>query len=644
MRRVALALLGAAWLVGCTNAGLERIPQPEKLRDDKLAVSGELCTLSPKTLSFPVRILFVVDASESMRVTDPADPVTGETGRERAVRESWTKLLAEGADDVRVGILRFSSEAQSRTVVDDDGDGIPESYFTAAAPTLTAATAALGSTDRTTNYVNALSEAHYELRTELLAASQESLPLSKYVVVFLSDGLPDVDDSQAAAASLDNVRDAVRSLRDLAKLFRVGDFAFHTAYLSAGQGPAQDVGAQALLEEMATLGGGTFRSFPSGEELNFLFVDFSVVRRVFTLRSLVAVNANAAVDSAQLTALDLGIVPAVPGVGTDLNRNGLLDCGEPLTDTDGDGLADIVELYAQTDLFARDTDDDGLGDRIEWDLGRIAGQGTAGLDPRNPEDSGCFVPSLCVDDDDDGECDCVADSDGDGACDCQTDPDVPCADDAGHDCVDLDEDGRCDCPDLDADGLCDWSDKDGDGLRDCEEVFYGTSQNGVDSDADGLPDPVEVRFRTSAVESDGFQDIDFDDTLNGLEVASASDPLCADLPLRPRGAYRYSLDTLGLFGDRTCYSFGIDNITLMATRQNRGAPSPGNGLNRVLIYAGEVSFDDAQSFARYRVACVEARWDPAGAFKNPPSGRMRLVEEDFVDIGDFDPDTHCKRP
>ncbi|MEZ4248684.1 MAG: hypothetical protein R3B99_10630 [Polyangiales bacterium] len=36
--------------------------------------------------------------------------------------------------------------------------------------------------------------------------------------------------------------------------------------------------------------------------------------------------------------------------------------------------------------------------------------------------------------------------------------------------------------------LRDWGDRDGDFLRDCEEIFYGTSQNGSDTDADGLPD------------------------------------------------------------------------------------------------------------------------------------------------------------
>ena len=37
-------------------------------------------------------------------------------------------------------------------------------------------------------------------------------------------------------------------------------------------------------------------------------------------------------------------------------------------DTDGDGLADIMEREINTDQFVRDTDDDGLSDRIEFDF------------------------------------------------------------------------------------------------------------------------------------------------------------------------------------------------------------------------------------------------------------------------------------
>lgn len=67
----------------CTDSSLEGLPPPPPpVADNKLAVSGELCTESPEDLVFPVRVLFLVDCSESMLVTDREDPLTGETGRE----------------------------------------------------------------------------------------------------------------------------------------------------------------------------------------------------------------------------------------------------------------------------------------------------------------------------------------------------------------------------------------------------------------------------------------------------------------------------------------------------------------------------------------------------------------------------------
>ncbi len=643
-------------LTACTEAHLEPIPLAPTYRDDKLSLEGELCTQVPASLVFPLRVLFVVDASESMAVTDPPDPVTGETARERAVRETWTDLLSQGAEDVRVGIIRFSSQAQSRTPVDLDGDSVPDSYFTSDATQLDFATTALSTTDRTTNYVNALSEAYFEMRTELSRADLESLPLSKYVVVFLSDGLPDVDDQEAAGASDANILAAVSHLRELADLFHVGDFSFHTAYLSAGQGPAVDQPAQELLQKMAQRGGGTYRSFPNGEELNFLFVDLSIIRRVFTLRSLTAVNLNTVVDYDQARSFEVGVPPEL---ALDLNHDGVVGCGEPMVDSDGDGLADVVEGFFGSDPLNRDTDDDGLNDRIEWDLSRTSGEDGFAFDPNDPSDAGCLVLSPCIDDDEDGFCDCRLDFDTDGVCNCVTDPETPCADDLGHDCVDEDADGWCDCPDVDHDGRCDYADSDGDGLHDCEELYLGSAQRGVDSDADGLPDPEEARAGTSPVEADAEQDLDYDATLNGTEVAGGTDPLCEDAAFRSRVAYRYTTETLGIFGAQTCYRFEIDNITLGSTAPNLetiagalgpdGIPYavsqwPGNGWNRILVFAGEVSFDDPTSFARYRVACVEASYQWFGDFKNPPSGRMRLTEDDFVDVGDFDPAVHCKRP
>ncbi len=701
VRRLLLVCVALAMLIvpgaGCTEARLEPIPPEPVYRDDKLAVSGSFCTREPETLIFPLRVLFVIDASVSMEVTDPPDPVTGEAGRQRAVRETYETLLDQGPEGVRVGVLRFSAQARSRTAVDLDGDSLPDTYFTADRDLLAAATDALGVTDRTTNYANALGEAYFQLRTEYLAADQESLPLSKYVVVFLSDGVPDVDAGGGRGNSFDQIEESVLALRELADTFRVGDFAFHTAYIATGR-ESSDSASRELLQRMADAGGGTFRDFPNGEELNFLFVDFTILRRLFTVKTLSAVNTNVTFDKAQIqlapqppnpladAGADAGLDFGFPDVGgadagadvgapsgpteppapnpnmfVDLNQSNYIDCGEPLVDSDGDGLADFAELAIGTDPLVPDTDDDGLNDFLEWDLSRD------GLNPLDPEDSQCFIANPCVDEDNDGLCDCVLDQDSDGLCDCAdfdnnndgipddqeagggplfTIPRTACADNLGRDCVDLDEDGRCDCPDVDFDGLCDYDDRDADGLNDCEEVFYGSAQNGNDSDADGLPDLSEVRFRMNPAKEDLLEDLDSDRTLNGTEALANTPPGCNDSEFRSRTAYRYELDQLPVDGARSCYEFDISNITLVPTVADPrdAARYPGNGWNRILLYAGEVAFDDPGAFARYRVACVMARYNPDGNYKNPPSGRMRLEELDFVEVADFDPDRDCKIP
>jgi hypothetical protein len=685
---VALTLLVCAAALAqtsCTEAKLEKIPPRPIFRDDKLSISGEICTREPETLTFPLRVLFVIDSSVSMDVTDPPDPVSGETGRERAVRETWTRLIGDGREGVRVGIVRFSAQARSRTATDINGDMLPDTFFTADENLLDTATRALRATDRTTNYVNALGEAYYEMRTELIGAELESLPLSKYVVIFLSDGVPDVDSSDERGDSRQAILDQVRALRELADTFRVGDFSFHTVYLSSGQ-ESFDQRAQSLLKRMADLGDGNFRSFPNGEELNFLFVDFTVLRRLFTLQTLSAVNLNAVKDFEQVPMIeeppddgmmaggaDMGMMgpdagATMPDMGTyprqapvpelsyvDVNSTGRIECGEPLADTDGDGLSDVAEHEIGTNPFLRDTDDDGLNDQLEWSLR------DDGLDPLDPEDSQCFIPNPCVDEDDDGFCDCVLDTDADGVCNCEEDDELRCQDDRGHDCVDeeLDEDGNivgdgfCDCPDFDEDGRCDYDDRDGDGLHDCEEVLYGTAQNGNDTDADGLPDNVEVRFGTNPAKADQLEDVDNDRTLNGIEVLANTNPVCDDTAMRSRTAYRYSVVERGLEGARSCYDFSIGNITLVPTLSSEARPGeepveparyPGDGSNRILIYAGEVSFDDPNAFASYRVACVEASYYPDGNYKNPPSGRFRLEEDDFVDAEEFDAEMHCKTP
>ncbi|MEZ4466782.1 MAG: VWA domain-containing protein [bacterium] len=590
-------------LLACSRADLEKIPKPPPPpRDDRLTIAGDLCTLPPSRRDFPLRVLFVVDASESMEVTDPPDPATGLTGREVAVATTWQRLLDQSPDQVKVGIVRFSAQAQSRTPVDADGDGLPESYFSANRDQLATATEALRFTDRTTNFRNALDEAYVELRTEMLRADEESSQRTRYVVIFVSDGLPDESGGEAGRNAADDLVAGVSALADLADLFDVGDFSFHSVYLSTDEGVVLDQPAQALLARMAEAGRGTYRSVPNGESVDFLHIDLTTLQRLFRLRSLVAINLNQATTSGQLPPTP---VPAIDDSAyKDLDLDARPSCGDLLIDSDGDGLADLVEQRIGTNPLDPDTDQDGVGDRLEWRFR------TSGLDPLDPTDTGCFVPDRA---------------------------------EAGL-CDDRDADGFCDCPDADADGRCDYADTDGDGLTDCEEVFFGSSQLVADTDADGLPDLVEQRLGTSAVDADGPRDLDWDGTANGVELLTGGDPLCDDAATRSESALDVTVAETGTQGASQCYRFRVGRITLLPTRPNAEADAPGNGQNRILLFAGEAAFDDPGAFAAWRVACVEARYLLEGDRKDPPSGRMALGDEDFVPLADFDAAIHCRRP
>jgi len=671
-RWAAAALL--AWMslaaAACTDAEFEKIPSPETRRADEMRISGDPCTQSPENLVFPTRVLFLVDSSISMEITDPPDPQTGVTDRQRAVRETWKRLVGDDGRDAKVGIVRFSAQAQSKTPVDEDGDSVPESYFTSDPEKLNGATEALSETDRTTNFLNVLGEAYFEMRTELEQADQESLPRTNYSVIFLSDGVPQSSGTSGREGSREQILGSVEQLRELADSYDVDEFSFHTAFLATGRA-AFDEQAEGLLEEMAQRGNGTFRSFPDGGELNFLFADLTSLQRAYTLRTMAAVNLNAVqdrrqipdpvpvtpeMDGADVDALGAGDLGGADGgqaepsfrrptppplTWVDLDNSSSVDCGEPMVDTDGDGVADLTERRIGSDPRDRDTDDDGLRDLLEWELR------DSGLDPKTPSKSKCYTPRPCEDENGDGRCDCILDSDDDGVCECKNDDLRECVGDTNRDCVDRDDDGWCDCRDRNEEGECQFTDTDGDGLHDCEEVFLGTAQRGNDTDADGLPDRVEARFDTNPAKEDLREDPDADRTVNEIEVLANTNPRCDDSRFRSRISYQYDISSTGFEDSKSCYDFEIDNMTLVPTLVGGGGGDreyPGDSWNRILLYAGEVAVDDPNSFATYRVACVMARYDPRNNYRDPPSGEVQLDESDFVEVRNFEPDEHCVWP
>ncbi|MEM6928843.1 MAG: hypothetical protein AAF602_18030 [Myxococcota bacterium] len=583
--KTVLAAATMLFVAACTRTTLAPLPEPpEPPFDNRLRIDGEVCTSNPESLVFPNRVLFLVDASESIRLTDPPDPVTGITRREAAVQEALEDLLVVGRD-TRVSLVRFSAQAQALTV-ETDADGNFLSYFTDDLQFALNRLPAVAETDRTTNFVNVIGEAYTQIRDELTRADRESLALTSYQVVLVTDGLPSPE-----SGSREQILEAVEGLSELRRIFRLQRLAFHTVLLEAGDLQA-DLEAEALLEEMAGAGEGVHRSVATGTAVSFLDLGLTALQRVFTLDSLTVVNLNT------------------------LSRGDAF-----LTDSDADGIADNEEFRLGTDPQRADTDGDGCRDAVE---------GTwfdAGLDPLDPDDCDCIVPEFCFDEDEDGLCD--------------------------NGCPNLDGDEFCDCIDQDRDGVCDptnYVDSDGDGLFDCEERWTGTLSRGNDTDADGLLDIVELRSGTAPDLADNADDLDFDSIANLDEVRTGTDPLQVSVEGRYENAYRYSLETRPFAEGESCYAFSVSNITMNEVIPALELPPEvgteplgqgASGRNRVLVVAGEVPYDDRESFARYRVACVEGWVERDGNYRSPPSGRAVVGPEDFVTMTEFDAALHC---
>lgn len=581
----AAAVLGC---VGCTDFNLYLTPgEGTGVVDDELAVEARFCSEDPATVELPVKILFVVDTSQSMNRTDPGGR------RLTAVQEVVDAFLPDPG--VSFGIIQFSGQTNVLTQAPDGEDG-----FTRDRAEIEAAIVRLGVAEQPTDYEGALANVNRVLTRDMTNADEEVLSRSRYVIVFLSDGLP--NPVRAPTNTRTSILRRVEEIANLERIFRPGEIRLHTALVLGalrGGSRCSDAGleggnatcaalatqpecvanarctwigveqeAQSLLEAMAATGNGTFRSFPNGEEINFLRIDFTSIRRIFRLDTFLATNLSAR-----------------PGL--EFPGGIEVSTGVAVADSDGDGLSDREELDIGTSVTSTDTDDDGFGDLLEVRLG------SSGFDPLNPTDADCTF------------------------------------------------------------GL-DRLDTDGDGLLDCEERFVGTNRNRVDTDADGYPDRVELAGGTSPVVDDTAADPDFDGARNAAELRGHEDPRVADAAVRSRSSYRYSVlertkDELApndprqaiLDQGRVCYEARVENIRLAPTT---------DGYNRVLLWFGQTPFDAPDDFGIFRVACLEQIYVPPD-LRSPPYPEVSIpdtqtlpdgtVRPRFVRPEDFDPAIDC---
>lgn len=562
-----LALACIASVAGCTDVGLYRAPGlGDGPLDNKLSIQSSFCSEDPSELRFPVKILFVVDTSQSMARTD----VTGQ--RLLAVEDVVDAFIQDPG--VEVGIISFNGSTNVLTKNAAGQDG-----FTRDRVDLDTAIVQLGMAGSTTDYEGALSNVFRVLSADMQGSNEEDLARSKYVVIFVSDGLPNPVAPPTNTRS--SILDLVGDIMNLTRIYRPKEIRLHTALvlgnttatgfrctdstLEGGNGgcAAQPTAtactmtggcvwigveqeAESLLSSMAMAGNGTYRSFPNGEQINFLRIDFTSIRRVFTLKNLLVTNTNARPRLLFASEQDR--------------------IGQASPDSDGDGLDDLEEARFGTNILARDSDGDGFNDLLEVRL--VA----SGFDPLDPSDA-----------------------------DCQ---------------LDLDR-----------------QDTDGDELLDCEERFAGTNKSFFDSDADGTPDAIELRYLTNPVADDAKSDLDFDGARNADEIRGHSDPLINDAADRSAIAYRYEVINTGLLEDgRSCYDFEIENITLAQTEPD--------GENRVFLYVGQAPFDDPSDYGTFRIACVKQTYLKPD-FRDPPFPAVAIPAEAFKLPVDFDPDRDC---
>ncbi len=603
-----LAAAGAA-SGACGNTPLERVPPVVRSVDNELQIQGEVCTSPPADAVFPVKILFLVDVSGSMIVTDPADV------RVHAVTDVIQKY--QGLPGVEFGVITFSSAIVNLT------NGFTNS------PDIGSISTALAQADNLTDDQGVLGAAYETLTTDMLQSTPAERARSKYIIILFSDGTPDpvcsadttpcgtttcaphshCDPTTILAANsqqqeqytcnpdymictvpkmmwgsafnppLDpslypqlqaganynttpQILASVDEIMALQNQYHVGsieidtNFLFPIAALSnplavpfALDRPAGD----ALLSAIAQAGNGTFQEFTADTQINFLNINFAAIQVQNSVVATYASNQSAVETGSALAA-----------------------------DTDSDGLTDAEETSLGTcaALSAKcptpgDSDKDGYSDLIE------VLYKTSGFDPLDP-----------------------------------TKPATPCA--------------------------MPGTDSDGDGLMDCEETFLKTDPLNVDTDGDLLSDLVEIRNGMDPLDpTDAHGDINRDGILNLNEIQIGLNPSAQVTYAERQFAFTYNLNPVAAAPgskEQGCYQFDVAHMRLVTTGNTAvGA----QGINRIYYDIFETAEDSPTNFATVRRACADVLFID-GEFKLPLTGAVNFVDTDFIDIANFDPTMNCK--
>lgn len=658
--RIALAVaLAATTSASCTDAQLYHVTEVPAL-PNKVAFTGTVCTDNPAERSFPLRVVYLVDAAADLppELTPEEVSIYG-SRRVQAVRDSITVTRGQGTS---FAIVRFGGTS---VLAPDGGFSDNSVLVSEAAGALSIPMAGAGEGQRRT--LQAFQVASSLITGDVLSTAKGPRSRTKYVIVLIQAGRADdaLLNAQAnPAAGCDQACVLERRVGELrASVLAAGaaDFQLHvvdaTPALTTDQ--ARIDAAQAQLVRMAFAGAGEYRQVcrfdaegnrvPAGcgpHSLSLLGVNIESARNVFVKKSFIVTNLSARHTPD-------GIVP----------------------DSDGDGIPDHLET--ETDPTLRDTDGDGIGDKVELMLS------TVGLDPLVPN-----APPQCAQIINPA----TTDTDGDGLTDCE------------EILLGLD-------PTL--------FDTDADGIPDLLEFLYGTNflvpDNLHDLDFDGVNNEQEIRAHSDPRSSDtktraelsylyrevdlGIREYRYASQPRDLSGAVVVEDVSADtglghgllvylppaqqgapphlawrdpaenvvgdaVPIERDGVYvlhagcvseppekdceeldksitvRVTRAILPPFpvdanvrvavAERHCTDFRVRNVTLVETLAADGRPA---GNNDVRIFFGQVPQGTPGSYGIYRVAQYNYRFlEPA--FKDPDIADQPVDSFRFVLLGD----------
>jgi hypothetical protein len=607
-------MMVALFAVGCTDALVEKRQVEDINVDNRLAISGRVCTSPPDPAGFPVKVVMIVDQSGSMCISDPpgsqgsvgfcemygsVPPGVTQPARVRAVNRLVDQFITQ--PNVEVALIPFETNVKGVWPVPTGANPArfarPDSTLRTRINTLQAE---LG---KGTDYQGALAYAYSLIASDIViteASTPEKLPRTRYVVVFITDGVPfpkcsandnltqyadDLNpdltwsDSYGAGppdANFCNIIDPmdpdaitgyvrgtdrnqnyqlfsyVKQIVDLKDQYNVGDVRLHTVLMFNEEavracGPiCQDVYGQYVRWPGAV-------PVPDGPSA-------AKAIAAWTLQQL-AQRGNGVYQEfsnfAGLAQLNLGALDYSSLASRNVMKNLMVQAlsSEPgaekrEVDTDGEGLTDAFDndFSHKTNKNFADSDDDGFDDNFEVrrfeDGFRADAKDGRGCDPASPLTPGCTA-----------------------------------------------------------------RDSDGDGLSQYAEAYLKTRPTLIDSDADGVPDGMEVRYGLSPSQrlATGI-DTDGDGTSDTEEFRLGSNPVVRDVPFQQKAAYQFSVKSEVQGDNSVCYDFKVTNLELV-TPPNRAGLTQGYNLFKVW-FAEAPESGVATDYGVWRAACFWAQYDP----------------------------------